>query len=233
MAFVGALRIGQRLAFLVDHPADRHLFAALRLESHLAVGGDGRRHVEHDRGLVLRRHRDRHRVGAEQALAAAPGRQVVVAAHREIKPDHVVVQRQGDIERRRSGVIAHARADPADAGRLGFLDGEMCGAAHHQMAHGIVAIEQRRRGPVAHHADIRLGVDAAAADAAHIERQPDHAMGIAAAKVGLDHEAGDGFCVLVGRPAAAKARTMKAASWSPAMRVSFGGHASPAWRRLV
>ena len=92
MAFVGALRIGQRLALAVDHPADRHLFAALRLEPDLAVGGDRRRHVEHDRRFVQRRHRDRHRIGAEQAFAAAPGRQMIVAADREIEPDHVVLQ---------------------------------------------------------------------------------------------------------------------------------------------
>ena len=100
-----------------------------------------------------------------------------------------------DIERRRAGVIAHARANPADAGRLGLVDGELRGAAHHQMAHGVVAVDQRRRGPVADDADVRLGIDAAGADPPHIERQPDDAMGIAAAQIGFDHQAGDGFRV--------------------------------------
>ena len=33
-----------------------------------------------------------------------------------------------------------------------------------------------------------LGIDAAGADAAHVKRQPDDAMGVAAAQIGLDHE---------------------------------------------
>ena len=95
-----------------------------------------------------------------------------------------------DVERRRSGVIAHARADPADAGCFGLFDRKLGGAPHHQMAHAVVAVDQRRRRPLAHHADIRLGIDAAGADAAHVERQPDHAMGVGAAQIGLDHEPG-------------------------------------------
>ena len=196
MALIGPLRIGQRLALLVDHPADRHHFAALRLESHFAIRRNRRRHVEHDSGLIVGRHRDRHRVGAEETLAAAPGRQVIVAADGEVKPDHVVMQRHGDVERRRAGMIAHARADPADAGGLGLLDRQMRGAAHDQVAHGIVAVDERGRGPVADHADVGLGVDAAGANAADIERQPDHAVGVAAAQIRLDHQSGDGFRVL-------------------------------------
>ena len=46
------------------------------------------------------------------------------------------------------------------------------------------------------HADIRLGVDAAGADAAHVKRQPDHAMGVAAAQIGLDHKSGERFRIL-------------------------------------
>ena len=66
MAFVGALGIGQRLAVAIDHPADRHRLAALRLEPHLAVGGDGRRHVEHDRRLSC--------AGTATAIGLVPSR---------------------------------------------------------------------------------------------------------------------------------------------------------------
>ena len=114
-ALVHALGIGERLAFAVDHPADRHLLAALRLEPHLAECRDGRRHVEHDRRLFAGRNGDADRVGAEQVLHRAPGRQMVVAADREIDADHVVSERHHGIERGGTGVIAHARADPGDA----------------------------------------------------------------------------------------------------------------------
>jgi hypothetical protein len=147
-----------------------------------------------------------------------------------------VVQRQGDVERRRTGVIAHARADPADAGRLGLFDRKMRGAAHHQVAHGIVAVDECRRGPVADHADVGFGIDAAGANAAHIKRQPDHAMSIAAAQIGLDHEASDGFRIRLrqacrgqsaddegGEPVGGNARIVR----------GHAGHASLAWQRLV
>ena len=147
-----------------------------------------------------------------------------------------MVQRQGDVERRRAGVIAHARADPADAGGLGLLDREVRGAAHHQVAHGIVAVDQRRRGPVADHADVRLGVDAAGPDAAHIKRQPDHAVGVAAAQIGLDHEAPDDFRVLrgqAGRDKGADDETREPVGGNARIVGGRAWHASPAWRRLV
>ena len=119
-------------------------------------------------------------------------------------------------------MVAHARADPADAGCLGLLDGELGGASHHQMAHAVVAVDQRRRRPVADDADVRLGIDAAGADAADIERQPDDAMGIAAAQVGLDHERRRAFRrPRPAGPPATKARATKAASRSAGMRGSL------------
>ena len=123
--FVGALRIGQRLALAVHHPADRHRLAALRLRFHLAVGRDGRRHVEHDRRLFARGHRDRERIGREQHVEPAPRRQVVRAADRHVDPDHVVLERHARVERRRSRVVAPVRADPRDARRLRLLDRDL------------------------------------------------------------------------------------------------------------
>ncbi|MFZ1152344.1 MAG: hypothetical protein WAR76_21860 [Xanthobacteraceae bacterium] len=40
-------------------------------------------------------------------------------------------------------MIAHARPDPANACHLGLLDRQFRGAPHHQMAHAIVAVNQR------------------------------------------------------------------------------------------
>ena len=68
---------------------------------------------------------------------------MIVAAHREIESDHVMIERHRDIKRRGPGMIAHARSDPTDAGRLGFLDRQSGGAAHHQMTQTVVAVDQR------------------------------------------------------------------------------------------
>ena len=69
---------------------------------------------------------------------------MVAAADCEVEPDHVVLERHGDVKRRRPGMVAHAGADPTDAGGLGLLDSEMGSLAHYQVAHGVVAVDQRR-----------------------------------------------------------------------------------------
>ena len=112
---------------------------------------------------------------------------MIVAAHREVEPDHVMGERHGDIKRRGPGMIAHARPDPTDTGFLSFFDCQYCGAVHYQMAHAVVAVDQRHRCAFADDANIRRGIDAAGAQPAYVKRQPNHAMSIAAAQIGFHH----------------------------------------------
>ncbi len=65
------------------------------------------------------------------------------------------------------------------------------GAAHHQMTHAVVAVDQRGRGLLAHHADVGTGVEAAGLDAAGILRQPADAVAVGALQIGLRHQRGD------------------------------------------
>ena len=134
---------------------------------------------------------------------------MVAAADGKIEPDHVVLERHRHVKGRRTGVIAHASADPADAGRLGFIDGKLSGAPHHQMAHAVVAIDQGRRWSIAHHADIGGGVDAPGAKTAHIQRQPDHAVSIAAAQIRLDHKVGQNLRITSGHAGRCKGAEYK------------------------
>jgi hypothetical protein len=186
-----ALGIGERLAVAADHPADRHLLAALHLQAHLAEGGDRRRHVEHDRRLFLGRNGDCDGICAEQVLGRTPGRQMVVAADREIKPDHVVGERHHGVERRRAGVVAHPRAHPGDACAFRLLDRRHGGKAHDEVADAVVAVDEGGGRPLPHDTDIGTRLDPARLEAPQIERQADHAVGIAAAQIGLDHQIGD------------------------------------------
>jgi hypothetical protein len=104
-------------------------------------------------------------------------------------------ERHRYIERRRSGMIAHADADPAYTSDLRFFDGEFGSAAHDQMAHAIVAVDKRCRGAIVEDTDVRLDIDAAGTQPADVERQPDHAVSITAAQIGLHHQASDGLRV--------------------------------------
>ena len=100
-------------------------------------------------------------------------------------------ERHGDIKRRGPRMIAHARPDPTDTGFLSFFDCQYGGAVHYQMAHAVVAVDQRHRCAFADDANIRRGIDAAGAQPAYVKRQPNHAMSIAAAQIRLDHVARD------------------------------------------
>ena len=59
------------------------------------------------------------------------------------------------------------------------------------MAHAVVAVDHRHRGPLLHHADVRRDVDAAGTDALDVLRQPDDAVAVGALQVCLCHQAGD------------------------------------------
>ena len=167
-----------------------------RLGLHLAVGGDRGGHVEHDRLLVAGRNGRRDRVGRQQHVEAAPGRQVVGVADREVEPDHVMRQRHRRIERCRTGVVGELRVDPGDAGRARLFDRHFGRALHHQMTHAVVAVQHGGREMVVHDADIGPDVEAAGLDAPDILREPGDAMAVGALQVRFRHQAGDGGRIL-------------------------------------
>jgi hypothetical protein len=88
-------------------------------------------------------------------------------------------------------MVRTPHADPADARFARKRDRGVRGAAHHEMAHAVVAVDQRRRGRGFRDGDPRLCVEAAGADAADILRQAKDAVGIGAGEVGLGHQLGD------------------------------------------
>ena len=75
-------------------------------------------------------------------------------------------------------MVRAAHADPADPGVTGEIDRRFGGARHHQMAHAVVAIDQRGRGRGLFDADVGLRIDAAAAHAVDVLPQPEHTVGV-------------------------------------------------------
>ena len=123
-------------------------------------------------------------------------RQMVVAADREVEPDHVMGERHHGIERRRARVVAHACAHPGDACAFRLLDRRHRGKAHDQVADAIVAVDKGGGRPLLHDPDIRTRVDPARLETSQIKRQANHTVGIAATQIGLDHQIGDHLRVL-------------------------------------
>ena len=97
-------------------------------------------------------------------------------------------------------MVAHSRAHPRDACVLGLRDGGHGGKAHDEMAHGVVAIDERGARALLYQANIRARLDTSCLEAPQIERKANHAVGIAAAQIGLDHQAGDNLGVFRGKP---------------------------------
>ena len=93
---------------------------------------------------------------------------MVGVADREIEPDHVVGERHPRVKRGGADMVEELRVDPADAGCARLFDCDLRGAAHHQMTHAVVAVDQRGRGLLAHDADVGSDVEAAGLDAAGI-----------------------------------------------------------------
>src|SRR5207237_6845822 len=139
-------------------PALRHRLALLRGDLDLAVGGDRRRHVEDQRRLFECRHGGGNRVGREQHVDTAPGRQVVGVADREIEPDHVVLERHRGVDRGGAGMIAVAGADPADAIVAGQRDRLLDGAGYDEAAEAVIAIDHGGRPGLPDHRYLRARV---------------------------------------------------------------------------
>ena len=189
--FRGARRIGERGAVARHHPALGHGLAALRGRPDLAHRGDGGGEIHHHRGAVPGRDRDRQRVGAEQQVGAAPGRHLVAAADRAVDADHAVRERHRGIDRSRAGVVAVARAGPADAGLRRLPDRRPGRPFDREVTHPVVAVHECDRSRFPQDRDLRGPVDAPAPYAFQIIRQAEDPVRVEAGAVGGHHEPRD------------------------------------------
>ena len=124
---------------------------------------------------------------------------MVVAADGEIEPDHVMGERHHGVERRRAGMVAHSRAHPGNACGFGLLDRRHRGKTHDQMAHAVVAVDERGGRTLLYDVYMRTRVDPARLEAPQIKRQADHAVRVAAAQIGLDHQSGGNLRIRGGK----------------------------------
>src|ERR1700686_717173 len=65
---------------------------------------------------------------------------------------------------------------------------------------GVVAVDERRSGSVAHYPNVGARIDATALDLLHVLRQPEHAVGVPASRVSFGHQTRHLTCVLRGNP---------------------------------
>ena len=115
---------------------------------------------------------------------------MIRAANGDVDTDHVSLHWHLCVECSRPRVIAVLNTDPADALLRGLLNGEICRVAHHEVPHGVVAVDERHRTLVGRDADIRRDVDAATPDSLHILRQSKYTVPVGPVEICLRHEFG-------------------------------------------
>lgn len=87
-------------------------------------------------------------------------------------------------------MIAVARSHPGDTSGSCFLDGDLGRPAHHQVSHGVVAVEQRGGGLFNDDADFGPRVDASALNALDVLGEAEDAVTLRAASIGFRNERG-------------------------------------------
>src|SRR5512138_294744 len=99
---------------------------------------------------------------------------------RQVEPDHVVLHRHPRVERRGTGVIAVMHANPRNAGALRLFDRFQRGGPHHDMAHAVVAVEERHAVALALDTYVRSQIDSARANASNVLRKSEDAVSLRA-----------------------------------------------------
>jgi hypothetical protein len=116
---------------------------------------------------------------------------VIGAGNRQVETYHVPGERYLGIQGCRAGVIAHSNPYPGNAGLFGLLDSHLGRAAHHQVAHSVVAIHQGGRRMILHDSDVGSRVHSTGSYPPHVLRQPKNTVPIRPAQIGRDHELRD------------------------------------------
>jgi hypothetical protein len=87
-------------------------------------------------------------------------------------------------------MVRAPHADPRDAGLFRHRDRFARGARHHEMAHAVVAVDERGRRRALRQRDVGVFVEAARLQPADILRQPENAVAVGAGEIGLGHQFG-------------------------------------------
>ena len=77
-------------------------------------------------------------------------------ANSKVQANHVVLQSHARIQRSWPGMVAQSAAHPCNACSARFVNGQLCGLFHDQMAHAVIAINQSHGRSFLNHFDIRI-----------------------------------------------------------------------------
>jgi len=197
------VRIGRGMPVGVECPAEGDRDALVYGEGNLASRGDAGRHVQNQRIVLQRRHRD-----GERAVVHARGTRAVRGHIGRVADQSHACHVLGGGQK---GVVAHgslvrriADQAPADAYRTCLVDDLPHGELGNDRPEGVIALNEHGGGRLALDAHLRARVHAAGPDALQIGRDAQHAMGVDTAQIRPHEHFGLGRGVLPGQPRAGK-----------------------------
>src|SRR5258706_11672842 len=79
---------------------------------------------------------------------------------------------------------------PTDAALAGLLDGQLRRPFHNQMPQRVFAVDEGRTSSGAQYPNVGPRINSAALGLVHVLLQPEHTMGVRAARVGFRHQIG-------------------------------------------
>jgi hypothetical protein len=87
-------------------------------------------------------------------------------------------------------MVRAPHADPRHAGLARQRNRGLGSARHHQVAHAVVAVDQRGRGRALRDRDVRMRIEAARLEPPNVLRQAEHAVRVRAGQVRRAHQSG-------------------------------------------
>ena len=169
-------------------PIGRDGLALLREDADLAVGRLPEGNVEHEVAHLAAGNGDGQRIDADDLVAPAPwrhGRQRVGAG----EADHPGLQRHAGIKLHRAGVVGTGDGGEGDVDVAGALDRLFHSERHGDGTEVVGAIDDEGGDGVGDDARLALGIDAFLGQLLYIVGHAQDAVGMNAARVGVDQRA--------------------------------------------
>ena len=182
-------RVGRRQAIGIEGPIGWQRVAGLVIHADLAMSGRAECDVQNHRSLVSTRKRNGDGIDADDLVGAAP------RCHRRQRigrgdADHVVRQSHHRVAVHRAAMVAAAQSSDTDTVFDGPTDRLLHRERRADLSHAVAPVDDDRRPPPADDVGSSARIHAPHRELGDVVGNPQHAVGVDAAQVGLHQRVG-------------------------------------------